>query len=233
MAKITMDVSEYETIMETKRLLEDSLKKERELESTIKKLTQEKLKALEDAKMKVVKITKSEVNECLLTRKPVMEILGSLLALSKRGPDLHYLEYRIDDIERMFFVKSKLTQFPTETTTLHGLDEVKEEIKRDIEKEYKSRIEDAEKLQDDTYNLKREKERLLVELEHVNVIKEKLESSYDSMIKEKDELVDRTVKEKDDLVSRLTKIKELTKALSNANFFTAYSKIQKLKTLLN
>lgn len=223
MAKITMDVSEYETIMETKRLLEDSLKKERELEGTIKKLTTEKLKALEDAKMKVVKITKSQVDECILTNKPPTEIIDSIFNLLKQTPNPHYFKYHVEDIERAFFTKTKLTSFPTVTTTLHGLDEIKEEMKVDIKNEFKTEIEEARQLQNTTYKLKKEKENLVAELVHTNTAKEKLESSYE-----------RLIKERDDLVKRLTEIEETTKkTLSNVNFFTAYSKIQKLKTLLN
>ena len=69
MAKIEMDISEYEAMKENKKLLENSLEKERGLQEQIKKLTDEKTKALEDAKMKVVKISKSEVTEHLFRKK--------------------------------------------------------------------------------------------------------------------------------------------------------------------
>ena len=69
MAKIEMDISEYEIMKENKKLLEDSLNKERELQKQVEQLTKDKIKALEDAKMKVVKITKSEVTEHLLRKR--------------------------------------------------------------------------------------------------------------------------------------------------------------------
>ena len=56
MAKIEMDISEYEAMKENKRLLEDSLKNERGLQEQIKKLSEEKTKALEDAKMKALEL---------------------------------------------------------------------------------------------------------------------------------------------------------------------------------
>jgi len=59
MAKIEMDISEYDIMRENKKLLEDSILKQKELQSQINLLTQEKIKALEDAKMKVIKISKS------------------------------------------------------------------------------------------------------------------------------------------------------------------------------
>lgn len=52
MAKITMDTSEYEALKENKTLLEKSLENERKLQEQITKLSDEKIKALEDAKMK-------------------------------------------------------------------------------------------------------------------------------------------------------------------------------------
>lgn len=54
MAKIEMDISEYEALKENKRLLEKSLEKERELEKKVRKLNEEKIKALEEASKKVV-----------------------------------------------------------------------------------------------------------------------------------------------------------------------------------
>ena len=69
MAEIKMDISEYEIMKENKKLLENSLEKERELQKQIKKLTDEKVKALADAKMKVVKISRTEVTEHLMRKR--------------------------------------------------------------------------------------------------------------------------------------------------------------------
>ncbi len=69
MAEIKMDISEYEIMKENKKLLENSLEKERELQEQIKKLNDEKTKVLENAKMKVVKISRTEITEHLMRKR--------------------------------------------------------------------------------------------------------------------------------------------------------------------
>lgn len=70
MAKIEMDVSEYEAMKEVKKLLEDSLEKERGLSEEIKTLQQEKLEALDKAKHQVVKIVKTSSEEYIYKKVP-------------------------------------------------------------------------------------------------------------------------------------------------------------------
>ena len=71
MATITMDTSEYEVLMDKMNLLEKSLEREKELQDKISELKDENIKALENSKMKVVKITKTERFEHLLRIRPV------------------------------------------------------------------------------------------------------------------------------------------------------------------
>ncbi len=135
MAKIEMDISEYEVMKENRKLLENSLEKERGLQEQIKKLNDEKTKALEDAKMKVVKISKTEVTERLLRKKEdtyIWRELFNLLGLDYRTlpkiPDYIHTDHLI----KVFFERATSHSTPCEETTTHGLDEIKAEIRSDL-----------------------------------------------------------------------------------------------------
>lgn len=153
MAKIEMDISEYEIMKENKKLLEDSLNKERELQKQVEQLTKDKIKALEDAKMKVVKITKSEVTEHLL-RKRVDDTYIFRELLHVLGVDYRYLQHKpdlihIDHLRNVFFEKTTQFSMPREETTTYGLDEIKVEIREDLkakmDDDIKRKIQNAEK----------------------------------------------------------------------------------------
>lgn len=152
MAKIEMDISEYEIMKENKKLLEDSLNKERELQKQVEQLTKDKIKALEDAKMKVVKITKSEITEHLL-RKRVDETYVFRELLHVLGIDYRHIQckpdsIRIDYLQNIFFEKVKSFSTPIEETTTCGLDEIKveirEELKAKMDDDIKRKIKNAE-----------------------------------------------------------------------------------------
>lgn len=135
MAKIEMDISEYEAMKENKKLLETSLEKERELQNQIKKLTDEKTKALEDAKMKVVKISKSVVTEHLLRKRDdahVWKELWYLLGIDYRQLPKMPTYIHTDHLSNVFFEKTKSYTMPIEETTTCGLDEIKAEIRDEL-----------------------------------------------------------------------------------------------------
>lgn len=152
MAKIEMDISEYEIMKENKKLLEDSLNKERELQKQIDQLTKDKINALEDAKMKVVKITKSEVTEHLLrkradethTLRQLLHLLGIDYRYCQINPDFIH----IDHLRDIFFEKITSFSTPIEETTTCGLDEIRveiwEDLKSKIDDDIKSKIRNAE-----------------------------------------------------------------------------------------
>lgn len=151
MAKIEMDISEYEAMKENKKLLENSLEKERGLQEQIKKLTDEKTKALEDAKMKVVKISKTEVTEHLLRKREDTHIwreLWLLMGLDYRQlpkmPEFIHTEHLVN----AFFEKATSFSTPIEETITYGLDEIKAEIRNDLkakmDDDTKRKLENAE-----------------------------------------------------------------------------------------
>ena len=154
MAKIEMDISEYEVMKENKKLLEASLENERNLQEQIKILSDEKTKALEEAKMRVVKITKTEITEHLLRKKTddenIFRELLYLTGVDYRGVSLKPDYIHTDHLQNIFFEKVTSYSTPVNETTTHGLDEIKHEIREDLKKniddEIKTKIGQAEAL---------------------------------------------------------------------------------------
>ena len=176
MAKIEMDISEYEAMKENKRLLEDSLKNERGLQEEIKKLTDEKTKALEDAKMKVVKISKTEVTEHVLAKRDIHAMLPDICRYL--GIDFYQIpHHRLQGIQSAnylidsMFEKITSRSYPTEEVTTHGLDEISVEIRNDLkskmDSETREKLEDAKHIFSRNNKLLKENKKLLDEKDSV------------------------------------------------------------------
>lgn len=194
MAKIEMDMTEYDLMRENKKLLEESLKKERELEKQIANLTKEKIDALENAKMRVVKTKKSEITEHLLRKRDDQSIwreLWNLMGIDYRDqrqylpPINSYLN--ISRLGDTFFEKATSISMPVEEITTHGLDEVRNEIREEL----KSKMDE-----ETSTKLKRADETL---------------SKYDTILKENKKLSDEiesTIGKNKILVERLDTLTE-------------------------
>lgn len=163
MAQIKMDVSEYEAMKKVESLLEKSLEKERKLQVKLEKVTKEKVDAMKAAAMKVVKVHKTQVTTNALELRSSDKVWDGLINLlcgnvesQSRGGghiNIENLEvnmrmmlrrageqrmsqfgYGIVDMEKLFFNKVQSISQEDIETTMHGLDEVKAEIRE----EYKS-----------------------------------------------------------------------------------------------
>lgn len=232
-----MDVSEYDAMRENKRLLEASLKKEREYKKEIDRLNEEKIKALEDAKMKVVKVSRRDTHEHVMITRHQADIYRELqhyfsgersrrdrFNLYDSATDLEFVNYLL----RTFFKKE--TSFSiysdNETVTTHGLDEIKVELRKDIEskidKETKDKLERADVAIRRHREIIQEKEELEKELKGLSQKYTKTLDLCDKLTKELD------AKEKDDLT-----INYIEKVLSNGyNFWNAVDKLNNIKDSL-
>ena len=174
MAKIEMDISEYEAIKENKKLLEKSLENERMLQETIKKLNKEKIQAIEAAKMKVVKTCKHEATETvLIKRKDTDKIINEIRLLVSQSEIGAYSfnadKFILNNLSSILFEKNKIT-LPTKIeTTIHGLDEIKSELKESLEDEIKIKIKNAEEIISKYNQLMLEKSNIEEEMEGVNL----------------------------------------------------------------
>jgi len=152
MAKIEMDISEYEIMKENKTLLENSLKNERKLQQEIEKLREDKLRALEDAKYSVTKITKSESTEHVYLRRTFSDPTSDMYYQHRRHFALLEDSLRngfgatsqnVENLIDFFFEKVTTHSIPVNETIVKGFDEVKEEIRQEmIKAQTKKDIED-------------------------------------------------------------------------------------------
>lgn len=165
MATITMDTSEYEAMKKVEKLLEASVENERKLAEEIKKLNAEKIKALEDAKMKVVKISKIESKQYILAKLDLpmlyarFEDLRTLLnpsaftyrtSMSGRGLDENRVKLIGALLEQCYKVEHK-SELKEETVETFGLDEIKKEIREDLDKGLSAEVKRKMQIADNSF----------------------------------------------------------------------------------
>lgn len=222
MAQIKMDVSEYEAMKENKKLLEQSLKKERELQLQIQDLTKEKLQALEDAKMKVVKVKKIERRDYVIQKRiDESRIIRDLLITlgiypDRMGRSIDTLRYSLDieKLRNIFFEYGQTHSYPeVEETTLHGLDEVVAEIREDLKNSMDKETNDKLKLAEETLE---KNERLVKGNSSLMKENRKLEEKCNKFSKVVDDLTIEN-KERDDKVRRFEEVKAVLE--KGYNFF--------------
>lgn len=154
MAKIEMDISEYDAMRENKKLLEDSLKREQELGKQLLDLNQQKMQALEDAKMKVVKISKKITTQHVLVKKEsnnaILNELGRIFGIST-SQLRHHFNWETGRLIDALFNKVSSESQPTTETTVHGLDEIKlelrNEIKANIDSDIQTKLDNTNKIE--------------------------------------------------------------------------------------
>ena len=167
MATITMDTSEYEVLMDKINLLEKSLEREKELQDKISELKDENIKALENSKMKVVKITKTDHSEHLLRRRidsyTYSRIRSLFCNFQPEYPNSTEM-FDYDKLEDLLFTRTHTHSFPQETITTHGLDEVKEELRKELDDEIKQKLEIADQKIKESYKINNELSETKMEL---------------------------------------------------------------------
>lgn len=229
-----MDISEYEAIQENKRLLQDSLDRERKLQDELERLNKEKIQALEDAKMKVVKTIKSETTEHILVRRDfrdkfyqIQERIFNVFASNKtlNNPISQvangFLQYEIEQLIDIYFEKEKSYSLSQPEITTHGLDEVKAELREEIKKELSATYNKDMELVRDAKNELTQKQMRITDLEK-NI--SNLEDVNRELIKE---LSDKTkvieeckedISKKSESISTLKKLSQIKHNFFNSKF---------------
>lgn len=200
MAKIEMDVSEYEAMKENKQLLEQSLKRERELKDQVDKLNDEKIEALKDAQKKVVKIRKKTVTEHKMVKRPYDEVVRNIYAWfearNKYRGVYTELEHESDLrqlIHWMFdTVTSETDDNGLEEVTTHGLEQAKHEIaeeyKANMDKKYTQRLEDAKEALEVNNKLREKISELRTEYDQISSLNEFYSKRIEELTNENNEL---------------------------------------------
>lgn len=238
MATVKIDISEWETMKSKERLLEDSLKREQELSSRINELKEEKIKALENAKMKVVKITKNQTKQFKLARVSNLTELKERLirVIHSINGNVDYAAQPTtnnvyDYLDNLFTTTTSIIEGVPEIT-LHGLDEIKAELReqavKDIDEEYKdykfkyltlSKVNDKYKSEVDI--LRAAVKNLNEEVERYVELKEKYKSANNIRIK-----TNRVINEYNYYINNMVKL------LSSVNLFNYGTISNKIKTNL-
>lgn len=241
MAEIKMDISEYEAMKENKALLENSLKKERELQEQIKKITDEKTKMLEESSKRVVKIIKTEKREHLLNKRPdknyVYRSFLDTIGVNWRAlpPIPDYIN--TDLLADVFFEKVTTFSHPIVETTTHGLDEIKNEIREDLLSKIDSDTKEKLKYADETIIKNNE---LIVKINELEVHSEnvvKHNKSLLTQIEHLQSLLDCSITENKKIISENSNLKKIgedvTKLVNDKyTIFNFKSKIKKLKVFI-
>ena len=113
MAKIEMDISEYEAIKKVEKLLENSLQREKELSGAVEVLQEEKIKIMEQNKKSVTIIEEKRIEEFFYQKVDDETIMRNILFIADgiRGKNTSFRDYppsQISDILiEKFFTKSK------------------------------------------------------------------------------------------------------------------------------
>lgn len=179
MAKIEMDISEYEAMKENKVLLEKSLEKQEKLNQQIKDLQQEKIEDLKKNAMRVVKVNTTEVRQFVLRKRPDGEIIDQMRRLfnpNAYDPNYHWGPL-IEQIQEAFFQIQEVTSGSGESiVTVHGLDEVRGEIRAEEEKKVKKEV---ERLNNKIHELDITEERNKTKILDANIIKAENKSLVD------------------------------------------------------
>ena len=74
MAKVELDISEYELMKENANLLEKSLKREKKLNDKLDKANKEKIEALKSNEKMVTIVQRKSVSTMVKTRMPIADI---------------------------------------------------------------------------------------------------------------------------------------------------------------
>ena len=148
MAKIEMDVSEWEQMKKYQKSLEDSLEREKVLKEQVDKLNKDKIDMLEKASRKVLIHKTKYTSQTLLVKKTFEQVIKSIQNYLRqpyhglsgighhRNPQ-DALRDGFEDLKHTFFsvVTTESQEMNEDTVTYKGFDEVKEELRKEIFKE--------------------------------------------------------------------------------------------------
>lgn len=234
MATITMDTSEYEVLMDKINLLEKSLEREKELQDKISELKDENIKALENSKMKVVKITKTERVEHLLRRRMDSYTYSKIRSLFGFSGSTYYPSsdmFDYETLERLLFSRCESVSFPQETITTHGLDEVKEELRKELDDEIKQKLEIADQKIKEYSKINNELTETKMELSKT---KKQLDNEMEYNKKAAD-TIDNQSKTTEQLVKMYSNVLDTYNEIfaDKVNVFNCMGKLKKLRNSLN
>jgi len=217
MAEIKMDMTEYNSIMENKKLLEEALEREKELNKEIQKLKEEKIQVLENNSKKVSVITTKKKEHVVRTAYNAEEVFKHILYdLGVSYRTVQNLDFVGVDFNRYidkFFITSVVEEEQDKQIVYKGLDEVEQIVEDKLRAEYLNKIENADAVLKREVLWRREEESKRLEIYSLRNSVKELESENKSLkdeIKNLKEKVNDTRKLKE-LENKIEKLKKATK----------------------
>jgi len=227
MAKIEMDVSEYEIMKENKKLLEDALKREKELQASIKQLNEEKMKAYEEASMKVVKYVNTSITEQLVIkdRLTIWDIRHAL-SVCDLGADRNSEQLVVNKVKLECSTETSTSTRISKIETV-GLDSYLYEIEQSVRKELGDKIIKAEEIITADIKSSSRIELLQRTLEDYS---DKLEKRAQSIVK-----LEKSLEEKEVTITKYSNlVRNLSKILnSKIGIFSKGDTLEQLKVMIN
>lgn len=149
MAKIEMDVSEWETMKKHEKALETALEKEGKLLEEIVKLKQDKIDVLEKASKSVAIIKTTNKHETLLIKKSFQQVIASIKTflslrhIPSRFEDNSDFNYSFEELKKTFFdVTTIRNQEVSDEIIYKGFDEVKADLRKELNNELSKSVKD-------------------------------------------------------------------------------------------
>lgn len=198
MAKIEMDISEYEEIKKNQKLLEESLQREKELSLAIELLQKEKIEVMEQNKKSVTIIEKVEKTEIIYSKVSTrdFEIAINNLYRAVRGPrdsSTHIDSLQDYAIDKLFTRTESTTCPPHQKQVIYkGLDEVEDRIRKELQEsvdlDVKNKLKSYEKLSATYEKVKKDLILLKSEVNTLQKANESLNKEVDSLSIENEDL---------------------------------------------
>ena len=141
MAKIEMDLSEFKIMEDNKRLLEESLKREKEQNAKIESFNQEKIDILKSNEKSVTIIKRTERTDLIRPKVKSNLILNRLQAgFNNRRNSMDYKTDLDIIIDSCFEILKSESFPPEEEVVIKGLEDVKADLRSEIIKDFEKQI---------------------------------------------------------------------------------------------
>jgi hypothetical protein len=148
MAKIEMDISEYEAMKKVEKLLENSLQREQELSGAVELLQKEKIKIMEQNEKSVTIIEEKRITQVLygkITEEDAMRAICSIAnVITGKSPNYNNYStaFLYDTLIEKLFKKSETQDCPPleKKVVYKGLDEVIERITKEVKESLDNKV---------------------------------------------------------------------------------------------
>lgn len=194
MAIVKLDMTEYNLLLENKKLLKESLVREKELSGQIDSLNQEKIKILEESENMVTIVERTEHVGKIYHKRNVRPSdfyrVGSSIIVEEISDCLNILTTRYNyevvrkgliEWAESTFITSNTVNESEKTVTRKGFDEVKKEVREeylaDLDEETKRKLKRGEEAQKNV-------QKLTAQLDMADEIKNMAVESLEKRIKQ-------------------------------------------------